>query len=40
MSILGLSDGVVSERGGFWLEVTYAKGTSIPNLPIEAPCYV
>ncbi|HXN21757.1 MAG TPA: twin-arginine translocation signal domain-containing protein [Candidatus Dormibacteraeota bacterium] len=40
MSILGLSDGVVSERGGFWLEVTYAKGTSIPNLPVEAPHYV
>ena len=40
MSIFGLADGVVSEEGCVWLEVTYAKGTNIPNLPIEDKSYV
>jgi hypothetical protein len=40
MSIFGLAEGVVSEAGCVWLEVTYGKGTSIPNLPIEDPIYV
>ncbi len=40
MSIFGLADGVVSQGGGVWLEVTYAKGTSIPNIPIEDPTYL
>ena len=40
MSIFGLADGVVSERGCVWLEATYARGTSISNAPIEAPTYV
>jgi hypothetical protein len=40
MSIFGLADGVVSERGCVWLEATYARGTSISNAPIEAPNYV
>ena len=36
MSIFGLADdGVVSERGCVWLQVTYAKGDVIPNIPIE-----
>jgi hypothetical protein len=39
MSIFGLADGVVSERGCVWLETTYARGTSISNTPIEAPNY-
>ena len=37
MSIFGLADGLVSERGCVWLEATYARGTSISNAPIEAP---
>lgn len=40
MSIFGLADGVVSEMGCVWLEVTYGKGTSIPNVPIEDPNYI
>ena len=40
MSILGLADGVVSNEGCVWLEVTYAKGTSIPNVPIEDITFV
>ncbi|MBI3951318.1 MAG: hypothetical protein HY314_12785, partial [Acidobacteria bacterium] len=40
MSIFGLADGVVTERGCVWLEVTYGKGTSISNTPIEEPSYV
>ena len=40
MSIFGLADGVVSERGCVWLEVTYATGTSISQMPIEDPSYV
>ena len=35
MSIFGLADGVVSDMGCVWLEVTYGKGASIPNVPIE-----
>jgi len=33
--ILGLADGVVSETGCIWLEVTYGEGTSLPSTPIE-----
>jgi len=40
MSIVGLADGAVTEEGCVWLMVTYAKGTSISNTPIEAPTYV
>lgn len=40
MSIFGLAEGIVSEAGCVWLEVTYAKGTSIPNMPIEEPTLV
>lgn len=37
MSIFGLVDGMVSEEGCVWLEVTYGKGTAINNIPIEEP---
>jgi hypothetical protein len=40
MSIVGLADGVVSDGGCVWLQVTYAKGTSISNMPIEEPTYL
>jgi hypothetical protein len=41
MSIFGLADdGVVSEAGCVWLEVTYAKGAVIPNIPIEDKTFV
>lgn len=40
MSIFGLDEGAISEEGCVWLEVTYAKGTSIPNIPVEDPVYV
>ena len=40
MSITGLADGTVSETGCVWLQVTYAKGTSIPNVPIEDAVYI
>jgi hypothetical protein len=40
MSIFGLADRVVSERGCVWLEVTYAKGPSMSDTPIEEPTYV
>ena len=40
MAICGLADGTVSETGCVWLQVTYAKGTSIPNVPIEEPLYI
>jgi hypothetical protein len=40
MSIFGLADGVVTKGGVVWLEVTYGKGTSISNTPIEDPTYV
>jgi hypothetical protein len=41
MSIFGLADdGVVSEAGCVWLQVTYAKGDSIPNIPIEDKIYL
>ena len=40
MAISGLADSVVSETGCVWLQVTYAKGTSIPNVPIEEPVYI
>ncbi len=40
MSIFGLADNVVSDSGCVWLEVTYGKGASIPNIPIEDPIYI
>ena len=40
MSILGLANGQVTERGAIWFEVTYSKGTSVNNTPIEEPTYV
>ncbi len=41
MSIFGLADdGVVSEAGCVWLQVTYAKGAVIPNIPIEDKTFV
>ena len=39
-SIFGLATGEVSKYGCVWLQVTYAKGTAIPNLPIEPPQYI
>ena len=38
--VFGMADGVVSDEGCVWLEVTYAKGTSILDVPIEDPTYV
>ena len=35
MSIVGLADGVVTDAGCVWLAVTYGKGTSVGNTPIE-----
>jgi hypothetical protein len=40
MSIWGLASGKVTRGGVVWLEVTYGKGTSISNVPIEEPTYV
>ena len=40
MSIFGLADGVVSERGCIWLEGTYGKGATVSSTPIEEPSYV
>jgi len=40
MAISGLADGAVSETGCVWLQVTYARGTSIPNIPIEDAVYI
>jgi hypothetical protein len=40
MSIFGLADHMVTERGCVWLETTYAKGTSVSETPIEEPNYV
>jgi hypothetical protein len=40
MSIFGLADGVVTERGCVWLEGTYGKGVTISTTPIEEPTYV
>ena len=40
MSITGLTDGTVTETGCVWLQVTYAKGTAIPNVPIEEAVYI
>ena len=40
LSIFGLADGVVSDEGCVWLEITYGQGTSIPNTPIEEPIYI
>jgi len=40
MSIFGLADGVVSQRGCVWLEVTYGKGTSVSDTPIEEKNYL
>lgn len=41
MSIFGLANGIASEGGAVWLEVTYAKGTVWTKVPtrIEAPKY-
>ncbi len=38
--VFGMADGVESDEGCVWLEVTYAKGTSILDVPIEDPTYV
>lgn len=38
-SILGLPKGEVTRFGAVWLQVTYAKGTSIPMQPIEKKKY-
>jgi hypothetical protein len=40
MSIFGLADGVVSQEGCAWLEVTYGKGATVSTTPIEDPIYV
>ena len=42
MAIFGLADGVVTEGGVVWIEVTYAKGTKWSDslAPIEEPTYV
>ena len=40
MSIFGLTDGIVSQEGCAWLEVTYAKGATVSTTPIEEPTYV
>ena len=40
MAISGLADGAASETGCVWLQVTNAKGTSIPNVSIEEPVYI
>lgn len=40
MAISGLAEGKVSETGCVWLQVTYAKGTSTPNVPIEDAVYI
>lgn len=40
MAISGLADGMISETGCVWLQVTYARGTSIPNIPIEDAVYI
>jgi len=36
-SIVGLPRGVVTAGGAVWLQVTYARGTSIPHVPIAPP---
>jgi hypothetical protein len=42
MSVAGLADGVASQGGAVWLEVTYAKGTTWTKepAPIEDATYV
>lgn len=40
MSIFGLADRIVTERGCVWLEVTYGQGTAMSHTPIEEPTYV
>lgn len=40
MSMFGLADGVVTERGAYWLEVTYAKGHTVSDTPIEDPTWL
>jgi hypothetical protein len=40
MSIFGLVDGVVTERGCVWLEATYGKGATVSTTPIEEPNFV
>jgi hypothetical protein len=39
LSIFGLADGVVTERGCVWLEATYGKGCTVSTTPIEDPTY-
>ena len=39
-SIYGLADGVVTERGCIWFEVTYGKGSTLSNTPIGDPVLV
>jgi hypothetical protein len=36
-SLWGYGDGEVSKEGAVWLEVTYAKGLTVGNGPIESP---
>lgn len=40
MSILGLTDGVVSDAGAVWLEVTYGEGTALSSTPIEEKVFL
>ena len=40
MSIFGLTEGVATERGCVWLEVTYGKGVTVSDTAIEEPIYV
>ncbi len=38
--MFGLADGVVTQRGAYWLEVTYAKGHAVSDMPIEDPTWI
>jgi hypothetical protein len=40
MGILGLAEGVATQEGCVWLEVTYAKGVAVSGEPIEDLVYV
>jgi hypothetical protein len=40
MSIWAYADGVVTELGAMWLEVTYAKGVAVGGGEIEAPIFI
>lgn len=39
-AVCGLADGKVTEEGCIWIEVTYAKGMTVSDTPIEAPIRV